>query len=87
MTVHARFDEQIPERRSASRKSTTEVLEKAENIDDDMYLVELKHNDGHIPYITTRVVERKGIIVAYRKLAREGRTTEEQTSIQLKDIV
>ena len=32
-------------------------------------------------------MERKGLIVAYRKLAREGNTTEEQTPIHIKDIV
>ena len=60
-----------------------EVLEKAKNIDDYMSLVGLKHYDGHIPCITTRVVEGKGLIVAYRKLAREGNTTEEQTLIHI----
>ena len=92
VTVHARFDEQIPERsqeyfEEIDNHLSTEVLEKAERIDDYMYLVGLKHYDGHIPYITTRVVERRGLIVAYRKLAREGNTTEEQTPIHIKDIV
>ena len=37
----------------------------AENIDDYMYLVELKHYDGHVlPYTTTRVMERKGLIIS-----------------------
>ena len=41
----------------------------------------------HILYITTRVVERKGLNVAYRKLAGDGNTTEEQTPMYIKDIV
>ena len=70
VTVHVRFDEQIPERsqeyfEEVDNHLVTEVLEKAENIDDCMYLVGLKHYNGHIRYITTRVVERKGLIVAY----------------------
>ena len=63
------------------------MIEKAEKVDDYLYLVGLKHYDGHMPYITTRVVERKGLIVAYRKLAREGNSTEEQTPIHIKDII
>ena len=63
------------------------MLEKAEKNDDYMYLVGLKHYDGHIPYITSRVVERKGLIAAYGKLVREGITTKEQTPIHIKDIV
>ena len=81
VTVHARFDEQIPERSQENSKEidnhlAPEVLEMAENIGDYMYLVELKHYVKHIPYITTRVVERKGLIAAYRKLARKEYTTE-----------
>ena len=74
VTAHARFDEQIPYRsqeyfEEIDNHLSTEVLEKAEKVDDYMYLVTLKHYDGHISYITTRVVERKELILAYCKLA------------------
>ena len=81
VTVHARFDEQLPERSQGyfdeiDNHLATEMLEKAEKIDDYMYLVELKHSNGPIPYFQTRVVERRGLIVAYHKLARSGNTTD-----------
>ena len=65
VTMHARFDEQILKRsreyfKEVENHLATEMLEKAENIDDYMYWVGLKHCDGHIPDITIRVMERKG---------------------------
>ena len=65
VTVHARFDVRYPSApRSTSRISTIIwqercQLEKAEKIDDYMYLVGFKHFDGSVPYITTRAVKRK----------------------------
>ena len=77
VTVRARFDEQIPESSQEYFKETGNRGEKVENFDDYMYLVGLKHYDGRLSYITTRVEEQKGLIVAYRRLATEKNTTKE----------
>lgn len=74
VAVNAQFDESIPER-------SQEYFDEIDN------LVGLRHLDGHLRYVTTRVIERRGVIVAYRKLDTEGNTTEEQTPIHIKDVV
>ena len=57
-----------------------------EHTEDYQYLVGLTHVDGVLLYITTRVVERRGVIVAYRRYASADNETEEQTPIHIKDI-
>ena len=57
-----------------------------EDVNDYIYLEELRHVYGLLPYVTTRVVVRKGLIVGFRKLDREGNDVEEQTPIHIKDI-
>ena len=63
MTAYARFDEHIPKRfqeyvEKFNNYHTIELLKMTENVDDYMYLVGLKHCDGHMLYIPARVVER-----------------------------
>ena len=90
VTMHATFDEQIPPRSQEYYEEidnlSAETSDKPEDIVDYMYLVGLRHVDGHLPFVTTRVVIRKGLIVAYRKLAQDGNATDEQTPIHIKDV-
>ena len=46
----------------------------------------LRHVDSLLPYVTTRVVIRKGLIIEYRKLVQDGNDTEAQTPIYIKDV-
>lgn len=89
-TVHASFDENIPDRPSEYYDEidnlATEMSEIPEDVNDYIYLEGLRHVDGLLPYVTTRVVVRKGLIVGFRKLDREGNEVEEQTPIHIKDI-
>ena len=69
VAVNAQFDESIPER---SQEYFDEIdnlqidtSETAESVNDYQYLVGLRHLDGHLRYVTTRVIERRGVIVAY----------------------
>jgi hypothetical protein len=90
VTVHANFDEQIPDRPSEYYDEidnlAIEMSDKSEDVNDFKYLEGLKHVDGLLPYVTTRVIVRKGLIVGFRKLDREGNDVEEQTPIHVKDI-
>ena len=90
VTVHATFDEQIPPRSQEYYEEidnlSAEMSDKPEDFVDYMYLVGLRHVDDHLPFVTTRVVIRKGLIVVYRKLAQDGNDTEEQTPIHIKDV-
>jgi hypothetical protein len=90
VTVHASFDEQIPDRPSEYYNEidnlATEMSDKTEDVSDYKYLEGLKHVDALLPYVTTRVIVRKGLIVGFRKLDRDGNEVEEQTPIHIKDI-
>ena len=90
VTVHATFDEQIPPRSQEYYKEidnlSTDMSDKSENIGDYMYLVRLQYVGGLLPNVTTRVVNRKGLIVAYKKLAQDGNDTEEQNPIHIKNV-
>ena len=83
-TVHASFDENIPDRSSKYYDEiynlATEMKDIPEDVNDYIYLEGLRHVDGLLPYVTTRVVVRKGLIVGFRKLDREGNEVEEQDS-------
>jgi hypothetical protein len=90
VTVHASFDEQIPDRPSEYYNEidnlATEMSDKTEDVSDYKYLEGLKHVDALLPYVTTRVIVRKGLIVVFKKLDRDGNAVEEQTPIHIKDI-
>lgn len=69
VTVHATFDEQIPERSKdyfdEIDNLATETTDTPEDVNDYVYLEGLKHVDGLLPYVTTRVIVRKGYIVGF----------------------
>jgi hypothetical protein len=89
-TVHAAFDENIPSRSSQYYEEIDnldiKVSNKVEKVENFKYLIGLQHMDGLIPYVTTRVVERRGMIVGYRKHATGNSQIEEQTPIHIRDI-
>jgi hypothetical protein len=66
VTVHASFDEQIPDRPSEDYDEidnlATKMSDKTEDVNNNKYLEGLKHVDGRLPQVTTRVIVRKGLI-------------------------
>ena len=90
ITVHCTIDENIPLRQEEYYEEIDNLQVKTDQkeaqVSDFKYLVGLKHIDEGIPYETTRVVERRGLIVGYRKVAKGDNETEEQTPIHIRDI-
>ena len=95
VSVHVVFNEVIPDPTadyfSELEKLKIEVAPDSQRLEDYDYLVGTHHIDDEdgLVYETTRVVVRKGFIVAYRRLVTSGerKPREEATPIHVADVV
>jgi hypothetical protein len=90
-SVHVLFDESIPERGAEYFKELDEATVKVDpeerRVSDFKYLEGRHHMDEGLLFITTRIVERKGLIVGFRALVASGKTQiEDKTPIHVADL-
>ena len=91
-SVHILFDENIPARNAdyfaAFDASIVKINPDEHAVSDYTYLVGTHHIDEGMLYVVTRVITRKGYIVAYRALITGGRAMlEDKQSIHVADVV
>jgi hypothetical protein len=91
-SVHVLFDEAIPERgddyfKEFDEATSVNVDPEAQKLEDFQHLVGKPHMDEGLLYKTTRVVVRKGFIIAFRSLVTAGREQiEDKTPIHVADV-
>ena len=92
VSIHVLFDESIPPREKEYFEELEAALVKhdpqARQVEEFNHLIGSYHTDEGFLFRTTRVVVRKGLIVAYRALVTAGREQlEEKTPIHIADVV
>ena len=90
-SVHVLFDESIPERSADYFKELDELTVKVDpeerRVSDFDWLIGTHHMDDGMLYKINRVVIRRGLIVGFRSLIVNGRTTvEDKTPIHIADL-
>jgi hypothetical protein len=89
--VHILFDENMPARDAdyftEFDRSIIKINPDEHAVTDYAYLVGTHHMDEGMLHVVTRVITRKGYIVAYRALITGGRTQlEDKQSIHVADV-